>query len=102
MPSQQPHLALHGRRRLQAGSRHGGCQPAGRDVLVQVAGLELDQVDLAAPPPHPVQVALSEHCALAEVRSQVMNQHASFYVMRCRRGSGHSDCFHLNASIESE
>ena len=81
MPSQQPHLALHGRRRLQAGSRHGGCQPAGRDVLVQVAGLELHNVDLSAAP-HTFEVLIAQDGALAQVGAQVVDEHASFYVGR--------------------
>ena len=84
MPRQHPGLALHrpGRLEPRAGDR-GGQSPSGL-VLVNVAGLHLDQVDLAGRP-HPVQMLRTEDRSFPEVGSEVMDEYASFNVAGRRR-----------------
>jgi hypothetical protein len=60
---------------------------------VQVARLELNEVDLAVLT-DALEVLLAQHSPLAEVGPEVMNEHASFNVA----GSGYrpveTNCFH--------
>jgi len=70
---------LHRRLGLETrpGERHG--EPSPSLVLVQVARLELDDVDLAALP-QAFDVLLAQDRALAQVGAEVVDEHASFYV----------------------
>ncbi|TMF10518.1 MAG: hypothetical protein E6I29_09405 [Chloroflexi bacterium] len=86
-------LALHRRLGLEArpGERHG--EPSPSLVLVQVAGLELDDVDLAALP-QACEVLFAQDCPLAQVRAEVVDEHASFYVSGGGGTSVKAKCFH--------
>jgi hypothetical protein len=74
MPCDQSSLALDGRLRLEAGSRQGGCQPSRSLVLMEVAWLQLDKVDLARLP-DALEVPASKHCPFAQIRAEVVDQH---------------------------
>ena len=90
----QPCLALNRRPRLEPWTGQGGREPARRLILVKVPRLELDQVDLPGCA-HPFQVPLCKHAALAEIRPEVMDEHASFYVGGRRRPSFEADRKHV-------
>ena len=60
---------------------------------MQVAGLELDDVDLSAAP-HAVEVLFAEDGALPQVGTEVVDKHASFYVVRGDGTSVNAKGFH--------
>lgn len=76
MPCNQSSLALQWRLRLEAGSRQGGCEPSRSLVLMEIAWLQLDKVDLARLP-DTLEVPASEHGPLAQFRAEVVDQHPS-------------------------
>src|SRR5262245_12948285 len=95
----QARLALQGSGRLQPRAGQRRCEPSGRDVLVEVAGLQLDDMDLARLP-DALEVALLEHGPLAQVGAQVVDEYASFYVCGVGGRPVEADGLHLSASIE--
>ena len=82
----QPRLALHWGLRLQVGGRQRCGQPPGRQILVQVAGFELDNMNFAEGP-HSVEVAARKGSAFAEVGAQVVDEDAAVDVGDRGRGA---------------
>src|SRR5437764_987086 len=77
----QPRLALHRRPGLETGRGQCRGQASGGLVLVHVAGLELDEVDLARAA-NRVQVRGGEHGTLAQSRRDVVHEHAAPHILR--------------------
>ena len=74
-----PSLALQRRPGFQAGARQSRRQPASRLVFMQVARLELDEMNLACLP-HAVEMPRPEDSPLAKIRPKVVNENAPFYI----------------------
>src|SRR5207245_6269717 len=90
----EPSLALDRRRGLQVGSGERRSQTSRCGVLMEVAWLELDEVNLAAAT-DAFQVRLRQPRPLPEVRSGVVAEYASFYVCGRGRSSLEPQRFHV-------
>lgn len=94
MPGDQASLALHRSLRLEARTPKGVGQAQGRFVLMKIARFELDKVYLARLPDS-LEVPAAEHGPLAQVRAQVVNQHAAVDVTPFGGSSIQPNRFHL-------
>ena len=60
---------------------------------MDVARLQLDDVDLCRGA-HALEVPLAKDRPLAQVRTEVVDEYASFYMLGCRRPAVETNCTH--------
>src|SRR4029077_347255 len=89
----EPRLALHRRTGLEPRACKRGRQSRCGHVLVNVARLQLDDVDLAGPA-HRVKVLGPQHRAFAQLVAEVVDEYASFNVAGCGGGSSQTNRTH--------
>ena len=80
----QPRLALERGAHLEARSAECSRQAAGRHILVDIAGLELHDVNLTFAA-DTIKVRLFQHRTLAQLWAEVVDKDASNYILRFHR-----------------
>jgi hypothetical protein len=76
----QPRLALDERSRFETRAGDGGGQALRRDILMEVARLQLDDVNSPGLA-DPLEVVAAKNRALPQVRAEVMHQHPAGHVL---------------------